>query len=191
MNFWKWAFFTLAGLIVAGVVAFIIFLETPGTSEPLPELHTFRATDHVLTVKATKEDFEGIANHFIRKAMKGEPLPVTMSVKDDVILQSELTVFNITLPVVMHFDPEVREDGNLILNLSSLEIGAYNMQPSAVLKILRDSFKLPEWMVIRPKEEEIFLSLTDLPVSGDLVVRAKSFNLAEDDIELEIVIPTE
>ena len=44
------------------------------------------ASDNVLTVRATKEDFEGIANTYIRKAVKGEPLPVTMKVEDDVVL---------------------------------------------------------------------------------------------------------
>ena len=49
-------------------------------------------------MKATKEDFEGIANTYIRKAMKNEPIPVTMEVDEDIILSSELTVFSYTLP---------------------------------------------------------------------------------------------
>ena len=47
-------------------------------------MEVLNPTDHILTVRATKEDFEGIANTYIRKAMKGEPLPVTMEVEDDV-----------------------------------------------------------------------------------------------------------
>ena len=149
------------------------------------------ASNHHLTVRATKEDFEGIANSLIRKAMKGEPLPVRMKVDEDIILESELTVFALTFPVIMHFDPIVREDGNLILKQSSVEIGKANIPPSTVLKILKNSVKLPPWMIVRPKEEELFIDLSAIPVSGNMRVRAKEFNLAKDEILLEIIIPNE
>lgn len=189
MNFWKVGFFLLSGLIAAAVVTFIIVIGSPAESVDLPKEKISNAPSHHLTVRSTKEDFEGIANSYIRKAMKGEQLPVTMEVKDDIILTSELTVFAYTLPVIMHFDPIVREDGNLVLKQSSVEIGKLTIPPSTVLKILKDSVKLPPWMIVRPKEEELFIDLSGIPVSGDLQVRAKEFNLAKDEIILEIIIP--
>ena len=77
----------------------------------------------------------------------------------------------------MHFDPIVREDGNLILKQSSVEIGKSNIPPSTVLKILKDSVKLPPWMIVRPKEEELFIDLIGIADFRDLRVRAKEFNL--------------
>ncbi len=191
MNLWKISFFVLAGLVVAAFAAVIVLIGSSAESVPLPEMKVSNGSDNILTVSATKEDFEGIANTFIRKAVKGEPLPLTMKVEDDVILFSEMTVFSFTLPVIMHFDPIVREDGNLILKQSSMEIGQLNIPPSTVLKILRDSVKLPPWMIVRPKEEELFINLSEISVSGNLNVRAKTFNLADDEIILEIVIPKE
>ena len=91
----------------------------------------------------------------------------------------------------MHFDPIVREDGNLILKQSSVEIGKLNIPPSTVLKLLKDSMKLPPWMIVRPKEEELFIDFGALPISGDLDVKAKEFNLDKDEIILEITIPNE
>ena len=191
MNRWKISFFALAGLIVAAIAYLIFLISSPASSEPLPDTKVVDGSDYVLAVEATKEDFEGIANTYIKKAMKGEPLPVTIEVGEDVTLFSEMTVFSFTLPVIMHFDPVVREDGNLILKQSSMEIGQLNIPPSTVLKILRDSVKLPPWMIVRPKEEELFIDLSAIAVSGDIQVRAKTFNLAEDEIVLEIVIPKE
>jgi len=191
MNRWKISFFVLAGLVAAAFAAVIVLIGSSSDSAPLPEMEASNPADHVLTVRATKEDFEGIANTFIRKAVKGEPLPVTMKVEDDVVLFSEMTVFSYTLPVIMHFDPIVREDGNLILKQSSMEIGQLNIPPETVLKVLRDSVKLPPWMIVRPKEEELFIDLSEIPLSGNLQVKAKTFNLAEDEIILEIIIPKE
>ena len=191
MNRWKIGFFVLAGLVAAAVAAIIVLIGVPPNRSHFLKWKYRTASDHVLTVRATKEDFEGIANTYIRKAVKGEPLPVTMKVDDDVVLFSEMTVFSFTLPVIMHFDPIVREDGNLILKQSSMEIGQLNIPPSTVLKILKDSVKLPPWMIVRPKEEELFIDLSAIPVSGDLQVKAKTFNLADDEIILEIIIPKE
>ena len=72
-----------------------------------------------------------------------------------------------------------------------MEIGQLNFAPSVILKILRDSVNLPPWMIVRPKEEEVFIDLSKIPLSGNLKVRAKTFNLADDEIILEITIPKE
>ena len=189
MNKWKIGFFLLTGLIAAGISAVIIFVSSSNESVPLPDMNVLNVTDNILTVNATKENLEGIANTYIRKAMKGEPIPVTMKVEDEVLLHSEMTMFSYTVPVVMHFDPVVREDGNLILKLTKIEIGILDVPPATVLKVLKDSVKLPPWMVVRPKEEELFINLSEIPVSGNLQVRAKTFNLAQDEIILEIIIP--
>lgn len=189
VNRWKVGFFALAGLVAAVIVYLIILIGTTVESDPIPVAKKNQGSGNYLTVKATKEDFEGIANTYIQKAMNKEPLPVTMEVADDIILKSELTVFSYTLPVTMHFDPIVREDGNLTLKQSSVEIGTLNIQPATVLKILKDSVTLPSWMIVRPKEEELFIDLGALPISGELQVRAKEFNLDKDEIILEIMIP--
>ena len=123
--------------------------------------------------------------------MNKEPLPVTLKVAEDITLTSELTVFSYTLPVIMHFDPIVRDDGNLTLKQSTVEIGKLNLPPATILKVLKDSVELPPWMIVRPKEEEVFIDLNALPISGDLQVKAKEFNLDKDEIILEITIPQE
>ncbi|WP_432364009.1 YpmS family protein [Sporosarcina sp. UB5] len=191
MNLWKIAFFVLAGLIVSGIIALVIALESPMDSDPLPPPTQYTPKGSVLSVKATRSDLEALANNYIRKAMKGEPLPVTMEVKDDVMLHSELTAFGMTFALMMHFDPVVLEDGNLMLKQTSMEIGELNLPPSTILMVLRDSVKLPPWMIVRPKEEEIFIHLSELEIAGNLQVRAKSIDLANDTIELEVTIPTD
>jgi uncharacterized protein YpmS len=191
MNKWKIGFFLLAGLVAATVSAVIVLISSTSESVPLPDIDKRNMSDNVLTVKATKENLEGIANTYVRKAVKGGPLPVTIKVSDEVLLFSEMTMFSYTVPVIMHFDPLVREDGNLILKLSKMEIGIMDVPPSTVLRVLKDSLKLPPWMTVRPMEEELFIDLSKIPVSGNLQVRAKTFNLAEDEIILEIIIPKE
>jgi len=70
-----------------------------------------------------------------------------------------------------------------------VEVGNLNIPPTTVLKLLGDTVDLPGWMIVRPKEEELFVDLSRLPVSGDVKVKAKKVDLKNDDIELEILIP--
>ena len=189
MNKWKIAFFLLAALIVTGVLVFVFWISRPADGTPLPEAAPAGGEVDRLTVTATRDDLEGIANTYIRQAINNDRIPVTLEFEDDVLLVSELTVFAVQLPVMMHFEPVVLEDGNLSLKQKSVEVGNLTIPPSTILKLLGDTVGLPAWMVVRPKEEELFIDLSRLPVSGGIQVRAKEINLPQDEIELEILIP--
>lgn len=190
MNKWKIAFILLVLLIVGSVIGLFYWITSPVDSEET-EIETPTLTGNVLTVNSTKEEFEGIANTFMKKAMEGKPLPLKLTIDDQVILSSELTIFSINLPVKMYFEPFVEEDGNIRLEQSSVEIGRSKLQPQAVLKLLKESIQLPDWMVVEPAEESVFIYLTNIPMSSGVRVRAKELNLEENIITLEIVIPAE
>lgn len=191
MNPWKVSFFLLAGLVLAGVVYLFSVMAAVSDSDPLPTTKPNTEMYNALTVRTTKSDFEGIANTYIYRAMDKDAMAIDLAIEDEVVISSELEVFSYRLPVKMYFNPIVLEDGNLMLKQSSLEIGKLNLPPSTVLKVLKDSEQLPPWMVVRPKEEEIFINLNDLPISGDIKVKAKEIDLEQDDILLEIFIPEE
>ena len=189
MNKWKIAFFLLLFAIVGSTGAFIYWITTPAEIAEVEPI-TPKPTGNVLTVNATKDDFEGIANTFIEKAMGGKPLPIQLTVDEQIVLTSELTIFSLNLPVKMYFEPHVEEDGNIRLEQSSIEVGQLQLQPEAMLKLLSDSIDLPPWMIVKPAEEEVLIQLANIPMTSGFQVRAKEINLEEDKIILEIIIPT-
>lgn len=190
MNKWKIAFFLLILIIIGSIGALVYWITTPVESVNVEEVST-PVEGHVLTVNATKEDFQAIANSYIEKAIGGKPLPLQLSVDEQIVLSSELTIFSLNIPVKMYFEPHVEKNGNIRLEQSSVEIGQLQLDPETVLKLLRDSVELPAWMVVNPAEEEVLIKLSDIPMASDVHVRAKELNLAEDIITLEIVIPAE
>ena len=190
MNKWKIAFFLLLVVIIGSISAFIYWITAPADYVEEPVESEAFTSGHVLTVNATKEDFEGIANSFIQKAMDGKPLPLQLEVDDQIVLTSELTIFSLTLPVKMNFDPYVEENGNIRLEQSSVEVGELQIPPETVLKLLRDSIDLPPWMIVKPQDEEVLLQLTSIPIASGVNVRAKELDLKVDKIILEIVVPT-
>ncbi|AQU79441.1 MULTISPECIES: YpmS family protein [Planococcus] len=189
MKKWRVAFFILLAINVLALVGVVLFVTTPSKDFTSYEALKNTSTEgNTVVVNATKADFEGIANTYIQEAMKDQPIPLALSVDDDVSISTELTVFSVTLPILMKFEPLVQEDGNLLLEQKSVEVGMLDIPPEAALKLLRDSVELPEFMEVMPADEEVLLKLTDIPLDGGISVRAASFNLEEDDIRLLVTI---
>ena len=192
MNRWKVAFILLATLVVVVIVSIVFLLTRPVPGTPTPTASELPEGSH-LQVQTTSDDFENIANRLISSSMKSSKIPVKMYInEEDVILSGTLPVFDMDLPIVMTFEPMI-EKGNLLLKQKTVEVGMLDIPPATALKLLKDSVDLPSWMVIQPKEEQIYLNLTemDIPLSDDLEgnVQAKEFNLKENRIILDVVIP--
>ncbi|WP_146551895.1 YpmS family protein [Rummeliibacillus sp. SL167] len=192
MNRWKVAFILLATLVVVVIVSIVFLLTRPVPGTPTPTASKLPEGSH-LQVQTTSDDFENIANRLISSSMKGSKIPVKMYInEEDVILSGTLPVFDMDLPIVMTFEPTI-EEGNLLLKQKTVEVGMLDIPPATALKLLKDSVDLPSWMVIQPKEEQIYLNLTemDIPLSDGLEgnVQAKEFNLKENRIILDVVIP--
>lgn len=188
MNRWKVAFFLLIALLSTVIVMFVLWVSSPPAKTDMSE-PIATSEGNVFTLKTTKENFEGIANTYIRDALETQPLPVKISVENQILLTTELTIFSINLPVIMRFDPIVEPDGNLRLLQTGVEVGKLDIPPKTVLKLLKDSVALPEWMVVRPDEEDVYIDLSRIPMKSDVEVRAKEFNLEQNEITLEILIP--
>lgn len=189
MKLWRSAFIILLAVNILFLIGFVFYITIPAKDYISYEAEKRAYSEgNTVTVRTSKADFEGIANSYIRDAMKDQPIPLTLSVNDDVSLSTELQVFSLTLPILLSFEPHVQEDGNLLLEQKSVNVGMLDIPPESALKLLRDSVTLPDFMKVDPAAEEILLRLTDIPLDDGISVRAESFNLKEDDIRLRVTI---
>lgn len=189
MKKWRLAFFILLMLNLVAVIGFFIFITTPSENFTSHQVESAPPLEgNTVVVNTTKADFEGIANTYIAQAMEGQPIPLRLAVNDNVSLSTELTIFRVTLPILLTFDPVVMPDGNLLLEQRSVEVGRLDIPPESALKLLRDSVDLPDFMEVRPAEEEVLLKLTEISLDEGISVQATSFDLEEDDIRLLVTI---
>ncbi len=193
MNKWKGAFFVLFTLVIASIVFVGYLITTPIDDMASPTVRELPNGSH-LKVETTPKEFEHMANQLIANSMNTSKIPVQMFVDKEVTLRSTLTVFEMELPIVMTFEPSI-EKGNLLLKQKTVEVGMLDIPPNSALKLLKDSVDLPKWMHIQPDKEQIYLNLTemDIPIGENLKARveAKEFNLQENRIILDVVIPKE
>lgn len=189
MNKWKIAFFVLVVALILGAVWLVNMISTESESYELAE-RAAATSGGELRVQTTKSDFEALANKYIQEAVENQPIPLELTVDNQIALVSELTVFTLTIPVQMYFDPIVQEDGNIQLKQDKVDIGQLSIPPEQVLKLLRDSIDLPKWMVVSPADESVFIDLGGLPIDGDFDIRAEKIDLENDEIILSVTVPT-
>ena len=191
MNKWKLAFILLFSAVILTIAATVFIITRPIAETPTPATSELPEGSH-LQVNTTADDFENLANQLISNSMKGSKIPVKMYVDEQVTLSGTLPVFDMDLPIVMTFEPTI-VNGNLLLKQKTIEVGMLDIPPATALKLLKDSVELPNWMVIQPKEEQIYINLTEMKIPlGDNLegrVQAKEFNLKENRIILDVVIP--
>lgn len=189
MSKWKIAFFVLVVALILGAVWLVNMISTESESYELAE-RAAATSGGELRVQTTKSDFEALANKYIQEAVENQPIPLELTVDNQIALVSELTVFTLTIPVQMYFDPIVQEDGNIQLKQDKVDIGQLSIPPEQVLKLLRDSIDLPKWMVVSPADESVFIDLGGLPIDGDFDIRAEKIDLENDEIILSVTVPT-
>lgn len=189
MSKWKIAFFVLVVALILGAVWLVNMISTESESYELAE-RPAATSGGELRVQTTKSDFEALANKYIQEAVENQPIPLELTVDNQIALVSELTVFTLTIPVQMYFDPIVQEDGNIQLKQDKVDIGQLSIPPEQVLKLLRDSIDLPKWMVVSPADESVFIDLGGLPIDGDFDIRAEKIDLENDEIILSVTVPT-
>lgn len=192
MNVWKVAFFVLSGAIVL-LLSLVIYWATSPVDTPIAAPHNtiHKSTDSVLYVETTAEDFEKMAMKYLSRELKNSSLPIDVEVNDSIQLFSEIIVFGVTVPISMKFDPVVNEQGNIHLKQREVNVGSLYIPSTMVLKLMDEAIKFPQWMVIRPNEEEIFVDLSNLTLSSGAKVKAKKIDLENNYIQLEVVVPNE
>lgn len=192
MNKWKVAFFILTGTIILTITIFVIWVTSPVEDVPIPSNNTsISQEDSVFLVETTAADFKKIAMRYLEEEIGNTPIPIDIVVKETITLNSELTVFGVTVPFSMEFDPIVNEEGNIQLKQTSVNVAKLNLPPITVLRLMNDAVPFPPWIVVRPNEEEIFVDLSNLSLMSGSKVRAKEIDLANNRILLEVIVPNE
>lgn len=192
MNIWKVAFFILLGTIILIAALVIYWATSPMETEiPTPKATESESTDSVLSVETTAEDFEKLAIKYIKQELSSSEIPIDIQVNDSVQLSSEIVAFGYNIPVSMKFNPVVNEQGNIHLVQREVNVGSLNIPPSMVLKLMNQAVQFPNWVTIRPDEKEIFVDLSKLTLTSGAKVKARDIDLANNRIQLEIVIPNQ
>ncbi|WYP27747.1 YpmS family protein [Alkalihalobacillus sp. FSL W8-0930] len=187
-NKWKVAFIVLAVVVLLAIIALFVTLRTI-----LPEAENVPYTENVLTneeglveIHSTKAQL----NEFILEATSDQDeTPYTVELLSDTVeFQSTFRFLGQSIPITINFDPEVAENGDLLLQAESLSFGFLSIPTEQAMQLVKNHTELPEWIVVHPSESFIEVQLTNARLDDLYSFRVIDFDLARDEIQVEMFI---
>ncbi|MCJ7841145.1 YpmS family protein [Lederbergia sp. NSJ-179] len=189
---WKILFLVLLTVNILFFFAIAVFTFLAGEEQPLPDPQAENQKKmSEFSIQTGKEDLNELINHYIEKENLNGPIEYSIVLSDEVELYGELNVFSSTLQLKMTFEAYALENGDLLLDQKSLSLGGIRLPVTQVLNIIRDAYKLPDWVLIQPSDKQIYVSLQSMRLSNGIQVRAEKFNLPENDIVMKMLVPVE
>ncbi|GGB35406.1 DUF2140 family protein [Virgibacillus dakarensis] len=191
-NKWKRLFYGLLSLNVLIVIMLILFIFWPVSDTAVPEPDSKNAQEgSEFIVRTTKQNLNDLVNAYIDKLLNDSKHHYRVSLEDDVHLIGELPVFSTTVPLSVHLEPIVQDDGNVVLKQKSISVGLLELPNRKIMEYMKKYLPMPDWVTIDPKNEEIYVAVKDMEIKSNFQVSIDRFDLEANDIAFKIEIPYE
>ncbi|EUJ19554.1 YpmS family protein [Listeria aquatica] len=189
INFWKWVCLALF-LIIAGFFGWIylsIFVLNP-TEEPTPAIKSNHKNVEFST-STSKADLNKLIQTYIDDFSDDEDIGYDVYVANNVIFKAEAKIFDEPIEMKLIFSPSVKKNGDVVLKLKDMAVGALPLPVSYVMSFVNKTYKFPNWVTVIPKQQKIYLDLNKLKLKGDTKVRVDALDLKKDDISFTLLVP--
>ncbi|KAA9021698.1 YpmS family protein [Niallia endozanthoxylica] len=188
---WKRLFYLLLIINGAVLITFFIFLtllfKSPGEEVNI-STQTKDENDVYFQVKTNKHDLNKIINRYLEEELSGK-IDYKIVLTDEVELYGILPVFNSEVEMKLTFEPHALENGDIELEQKTMSIGKLSLPVPYVLKFIQNSYEFPNWVIIQPDKEKIYMSLQNMELKSNLDVRVDEFHLKNDDISFSLGVP--
>lgn len=139
-------------------------------------------------VRTTKNNLNDLVNAYLDELLKDTNHQYSVSLEDDVHLLGELPIFSTTVPLSIHLEPFV-EDGNLVLEQKSISVGLLKLPNRKIMEYIKKYLPMPEWVIVNPKEEEIYVAISEMDIKSNFRVSVEHFDLEANNLSFKINVP--
>lgn len=189
-NSWKRLFFMLFGLnliVIIAIIALIFWPVSETDNSYTNEDISQQSSEFV--VRTTKQNLNELINAYINKLLEGSNHHYKVSLKEDVHLQGELPVFSTTVPLSLHLEPFVQENGDVVLKQNSISIGLLQLPNQKIMEYMKKYLPMPKWVTINPEDEEIYVAVTDMKIKSNFHVGVEHLDLGANNLAFKIKVP--
>ncbi|MBX0358023.1 YpmS family protein [Halobacillus sp. Nhm2S1] len=189
-NKWRTSFWLLA-LINLGVViwlAALVFLPSSYTIVNVDQEK--ESPDAEFTIVSTKENMEQLANEYLSELSTQTVFDYSITLDRNVTLSGNIKAFDQVIPINVELHPEVQENGDLVLRQEKISLGKLPLPNKKVLEFVKDNYNLPEWVIVNPNEENIYVAVTQMDTASNFNVKVDRFNLNSNQLAFKIAVPS-
>lgn len=189
-NPWKQYFFILLTINIVGIIIVFSLLYWPVSKKEIPITDPLPKAEHAqFLIQTNKDQLNELINGYLEDLLEDKQYSYHLTLDRDVHLQGELPIFSSTIPLSIHFEPYVLDDGNLMLKQKSISIGNLRLPNETVLTYVNLFLPIPDWVAIHPDYEEIYVGLTEMDIKSNFTIQVEQFDLYNDDITFKINVP--
>ncbi|KKI92429.1 hypothetical protein WQ54_09690 [Bacillus sp. SA1-12] len=187
MKKWKWLFFSLLIINVFFLIVATIMALMPSREREYSISQDIWEERELLGIITEKEDLNVLINNYLQKEFNNYTLNYEIRLTDFVEVYGSIKAFENELDISMDFEPEVQENGDILLKQKSLSVGKLSLPVRTFLKYVNNNYSLPDWVQINAKDESVYIALQELKMKNDLRVKLKKFNLERNDIQFTLI----
>lgn len=187
---WKRLFIGLLSfnMILLFVLLTLIFWPVPQAEYPEKATEQIDENSEFI-VRTTKKNLNDLANTYIDQLLASTDHEYYIELGDDVHLIGELPVFSSTVPLSVHLEPFVQENGDIILKQKSISIGLLKLPNQKIMEYMDKYLPMPEWVTVNPKEEEIYVAVTDIELKSNFQIAVEHIDLQANNLSFKFRIP--
>ncbi|MFV8826909.1 DUF2140 family protein [Alkalihalobacterium sp. APHAB7] len=183
---WKVSFLVLASInIILLLTVLIIILTLFPAVDKKEYLRIPDVTPEAnFTIHTTRDEL----NQLISLKLLEQPNHL---VTYDVYLSEEQIEFKTMIPIMsreigiqVDMVPEVAPNGDLLLNISTISMGHFQIPRHLVMQTLMDYISFPPYIKIFPNEQLVHLNMSEITEEENISFYFNKFDLSHNEIEL-------
>lgn len=188
-NKWKVAFLTLLGVLLLSIIILASMIFRPVEKSTIVKKEQREEVPFAVTTN--REDLTKLINHYLEQEGLNGPIHYEINIADQVELYGTLPIFNTDIQMKLTFEPIALENGDLLLKQKEISIGQLPLPVSYIMNFIANQYNFPEWVDIQPSDEEIYVHLTDMDLKNGMQVEMSTFDLEQNNIQFNLLLPTE
>jgi len=190
-HIWRILFIILCIVNVVTVVSIFIYLYSPIPNEDIHLSNKEYTKEHSseFVIRTTKHNLNDLINAYLDKMLENTKYQYSVKLEEDVQLFGEIPIFSAKIPLLIHFDPIVKKNGDIALKQKSISVGFLELPNQKIMQYVAKYLVMPEWVVVNPKEEEIYVKITEMDIKSNFRVEFEQFNLETNDIAIRLFVP--
>lgn len=190
INYWKWAFLTLAAVLLGTGIWLVQQLQVqPDSQEIVNETAVDTSDVMTFSVSARKEEVTQLMNQYIEEEVAGSNVNYEVLLDETFQLAGSFQLFGFEVPFNLFMDPYVTENGNIQLKANELSLGRLNLPISFAMNQIGSQLSIPDWVVINGENETITFNLNEFQLESGMFFSAERIDLVENDILVNVHVP--
>ena len=189
-NKWKKLFIGLLILNITIILTLVVLLNIPAKETKITSEPTINDDlTSVLAVESNKDNLNELIKAYLNETLEESKYKYDVYLDEVVHLEGELPVFSTSIPLYIKLQPNVQDNGDIILKQKSIKLGLLRLPNEKILEYVEKYLPLPEWVTIDAKNEDIYVKVTEMDLENDFGVELRDFDLEKDKIRLDFIVP--